>query len=117
MKRFTLILAFLCLPAIGSFGQNEGVTVISGGILIDGTGRAPVAGVSIVIENGRIVGIRPAGSFIIPQGTHVIDASGRFILPGLIDTHVHLELVGLSDIGELPAVWNEKKNIRQLIAM
>ncbi len=115
MKRFTLILVFLCLQAAGSSALADSVTVISGGALIDGTGKPLQAGVVVVIENDRIVDIRPSGSFAVPRGARVIDASGKFILPGLIDTHVHLELVGLSDIGELPAEWSEPEKSRKLI--
>jgi len=35
----------------------------------------------------------------IPKGANVIDAPGKFILPGLIDCHCHLEDVGLGDLG------------------
>jgi imidazolonepropionase-like amidohydrolase len=117
MKRFTVILAFLLLQTAGSFGRNQVVTVISGATLIDGTGRPPVAGVVVIIGNDRIAELRPLGSFAIPQGARVIDGTGKFILPGLIDTHVHLEMIGLADIGELPAEWSTKDQLRKLIAI
>lgn len=58
------------------------------GTLIDGLGRDPVRNAGIVIDDGRIVdggaGVEP------PRGADVIDAGGRTIMPGLIDSHVHL---------------------------
>ncbi|MGE0803156.1 MAG: amidohydrolase family protein [Lautropia sp.] len=69
--------------------------VIRNGTLIDGSGRAPQANDAIVIEDGRIVGVgrESAGAAEGAGGAAtVIDASGSFILPGLIDGHCHLSL-------------------------
>ncbi|GCE47493.1 imidazolonepropionase-like amidohydrolase [Thermosporothrix hazakensis] len=55
--------------------------------IIDGTGRDPISGISILIEENRI---RAIGKTIkIPAGTRTIDLQGATLLPGLIDTHVH----------------------------
>ena len=61
--------------------------------LIDGTGAPPVAGAAIAIECGRIAAAG-AGGVAVPEGAEVIDGRGLWAVPGLIDTHVHLELVG-----------------------
>lgn len=67
--------------------------VIVNGTLIDGTGRPPSTNEALVIEGDRIrsVGPLPAG-IDLRDDTHVevIDAAGRFIMPGLIDAHTHL---------------------------
>ena len=68
--------------------QASGVLVVRGGTLIDGTGRSPVHDAVIVMEAGRIREVGPA-SLPTPAGAAVVDATGKFILPGLIDTHVH----------------------------
>jgi imidazolonepropionase-like amidohydrolase len=57
--------------------------------LIDGTGAPPVAGVDVLVSDGRIASITvdsPA-----PRGAYVVDGRGRFLAPGLIDTHVHVQ--------------------------
>ncbi|HEX8642379.1 MAG TPA: amidohydrolase family protein [Allosphingosinicella sp.] len=59
--------------------------------IIDGTGRAPQANRSILIEGHRIAAIYRAGSRPAPAGARVLDLTGRFVLPGLIDSHVHLK--------------------------
>ncbi|MEX1253920.1 MAG: amidohydrolase family protein [Dehalococcoidia bacterium] len=61
--------------------------------LIDGTGAPPVEGAAIAIEDGRITAAGPAAQVTPPGGAEVIDGRGRWAVPGLIDTHMHLELV------------------------
>jgi imidazolonepropionase-like amidohydrolase len=65
-----------------------------GATLIDGTGAPPRRNVLIVISGGRIVSVGTANAealVSLPPGTKVIDASGQWIVPGLIDAHVHAE--------------------------
>ena len=70
------------------WGQtNASVLVIQGGTLIDGSGVSPVANAMIVIEDGHIRQIGSGGE--IPPGAQVLNASGKYIIPGLIDFHVH----------------------------
>jgi imidazolonepropionase-like amidohydrolase/Tol biopolymer transport system component len=57
--------------------------------IIDGTGSPITAARDILIQRGRISRIAPAGT-INATGTHVIDAAGRVVMPGLIDLHAHL---------------------------
>ena len=56
--------------------------------IIDGTGRPMTASRDILVERGRIAKIAPAGS--LPAGpTHVLEAAGRVVIPGLMDLHAH----------------------------
>lgn len=71
--------------------------VIFGGILIDGTGRAPVPDAVIVIRDARVVSITSGSNAALPADAEVISARGRFIIPGLIDGHSHYR----SWVGEL----------------
>jgi len=69
-----------------AWGQSS-VIVIEGGTLIDGTGGPPRAGTTILIEGNRI---RQIGDRLsVPDGAQVISAQGKYIIPGLIDTHIH----------------------------
>ena len=63
--------------------------LIDGGTLIDGTGKAPASGMSILVEGGRIRQIGKQGEVKAPAGGRTISVSGKFIIPGLIDSHVH----------------------------
>lgn len=59
-------------------------TVFTGGRVFDGTG-APLAAADVVIEDGRILEVGPG-----LDGDEAVDCSGKAILPGLFDVHVHL---------------------------
>jgi imidazolonepropionase-like amidohydrolase len=69
-----------------------GVLVIANGTLIDGTGTEPRRNGAIVVRGTTIVEVHAAKPpRFDPRGT-MIDATGKFILPGLIDGHVHLSM-------------------------
>ena len=65
--------------------------LIRGGTLIDGTGNAAARNANVLIDGNRIsrVWTGDPTSEDTPTGTEVIDARGKFIIPGLIDSHVH----------------------------
>ena len=88
MRPAGLLLA-LALPLQGLTAQRAPpVTVIRAGILIDGTGAAPVKNAVIVVQGERITAVGPG--LAIPKGATVVDLSGETVLPGFIDAHVHL---------------------------
>src|SRR5262245_1332572 len=64
------------------------VTVLRGATVIDGTGAAPQSDITVVIENGRL---RDIGRDVArPAGATVIDATGKFVVPGIINAHGHV---------------------------
>lgn len=68
-----------------------------GATLIDGTGGPPRVNALLVVRDGRIVSVgeaRPAELAALPAGTPVRDASGKWIVPGWIDAHVHADSEG-----------------------
>ena len=67
---------------------------IQGATLIDGAGNPPRSNTLLVISAGRIVSVGDATAEALralPAGTRVIRAAGKWIVPGLIDAHVHAE--------------------------
>jgi imidazolonepropionase-like amidohydrolase len=66
--------------------------VLTDFVLIDGTGRAPAAGSSVVVEEGHIVAV--GENRRRPVGVRVIEGRGRWLLPGLWDTHIHHVFAG-----------------------
>ena len=75
------------------------VTIVHAGRLLDRPGRPPRGPSTITVQGGRIVsvadGLQPP-----PAGAALVDLSARFVLPGLIDSHVHLD----SDAGGIAAL-------------
>lgn len=61
--------------------------VLNDFVLIDGTGRAPIPGAQVVIEAGVIASVGAESA--CPGGTVVVEGHGRWLLPGLWDTHTH----------------------------
>ena len=67
-----------------------GDVVIHAGRLLDRPGRAPRGNSTIVVRDGRIVSVAD-GFAPAPAGAMLVDLRDRFVLPGLIDSHVHLD--------------------------
>ena len=63
--------------------------VIEGGTLIDGNGGAPLPDALIIVQGNRIKSVSRKGQASYTAGAQVLRADGKFILPGLIDAHVH----------------------------
>ena len=68
------------------------IIVIKGGNLIDGTGAKPKKNSVVVVEGARITAVGKEGEVKIPKKAKKteIDASGKTVMPGLIDSHLHL---------------------------
>jgi imidazolonepropionase-like amidohydrolase len=65
-----------------------------GATLIDGTGRTPVPNSVVVVSGGRVIMAGPRATTPIPRNAGVLDVSGRWIIPGMIDAHVHFHETG-----------------------
>jgi len=101
------VLAFLLLTAVPAAAQPgppplTGVTYIHAGRLLDRPGKPPRGPATILVAGGRIIEVRD-GLVPPPAGAAFVDLSTRFVLPGLIDSHVHLD----SDAGGVAALVEE----------
>jgi imidazolonepropionase-like amidohydrolase len=66
----------------------------TGATVIDGTGAEPLHDATVLIRNGRIACV---GDCTLNEDVHTIDASGRWIIPGMVDAHVHYSQTGWAD--------------------
>ena len=78
--------ALLALAAAGSEGP---ATAIVGAALIDGTGAPPVEDSVVLVRGELVVAASPRADVPVPEDATVIDATGAFLMPGLIDLHNH----------------------------
>jgi imidazolonepropionase-like amidohydrolase len=89
MKCLPLLALTAAFAASNAFATPSGTTVIVNGTAIDpGTGKI-MSNAAITIEGDHITAIKENSTDIPKKGDSVIDARGKFILPGYIDTHVH----------------------------
>lgn len=90
-KLLMTCLASLALSALaGAALAAEPALLLAHVAIIDGTGTPAQPNMTILVEGGRIAAIYPDGSQPAPKGAKVEDLSGRYVIPGLIDAHVHL---------------------------
>ena len=95
--------ALVALGAASVMAQPPGIDrpiALVGGMLLDGYEAVPIHNSVVVIAGNKIIAAGPAHDVAVPQNAHVIDTRGKTVLPGLIDMHVHMELLGHGDYKE-----------------
>ena len=72
-------------------GKALGRVIYRGATLIDGTTASARADMAIIVRDDRIEAVLPAGQLTDQQtaGARIVDSAGQYVLPGLIDSHVH----------------------------
>jgi imidazolonepropionase-like amidohydrolase len=84
-----------------AFAATPGVPAppraIVGGTIWDGTGRGAIHDGVVLVRDGRIEAVGGRRQVPVPAGVDTIDARGKWVLPGLIDTHVHFSQTGWMD--------------------
>jgi hypothetical protein len=85
---FFLAVSCLIVPALLAAQAQQPAVVIEGGTLIDGNGGAPVPDAVVVIQGNRITAVSRKGQTQYPPNSQIINADGKFILPGLWDAQI-----------------------------
>lgn len=88
MKIFTFPLLSLLFSIFHLIAQGSGKAIV-GGTLVNTDGQAPIENAVILIQEDRIIAAGAAGEIQVPPGAEIINAQGKWIIPGLIDAHVH----------------------------
>jgi imidazolonepropionase-like amidohydrolase len=76
---------------------SQQIQAVVGGTLIDGTGAPPVADAVVVVQGGRLACVGAREACPVPRDARRIDARGKWIMPGLVDAHVHFSQTGWFD--------------------
>jgi hypothetical protein len=87
LNRFCLFLSFLCLFVAEIPSHTQASIVFTHVTIIDVNGSAPKRDATVVITGDRISAI--GDNIPVPAGAQVVDATGKFLIPGLWDMHVH----------------------------
>ncbi|HMH64730.1 MAG TPA: hypothetical protein VK515_04050, partial [Rhizomicrobium sp.] len=82
-----LLAASFSAPAFAETTVLKNVTVI------DGTGAAAQPDSAIVVTNGKIAWVGPVANLKAPKDAKIEDFSGKFVMPGIIDSHVHIGMM------------------------
>ena len=69
------------------------VIAVTGGSIIDMSGKTPIANGTVLIKDGRIDEVGPVDQIGVPADATVVDGAGKFVIPGLWDMHAHFEQV------------------------
>ncbi len=92
-----MLITVLVLGLNDAAASESRLIAIRGGMLIDGYGGEPLQNAVVLIEGNRIKAVGTVDSLTIPPDARVIDAEGKTIMPGIMDMHVHLMILGHSD--------------------
>ncbi len=90
--RFSIIFLIFFSMSVQA-ADTTAATAIVGGTVVDLEGKAPIENAVILVEGERIAAIGAAGSVGIPDGAERVDAKGTWLIPGLMNMHVHLGLI------------------------
>ena len=111
IKKTLLVWSTVALVCVNTVLANEGTLAFVGATIIDGTDSEPLPDSLLVVTDGRVRSVGPRAAVSIPEGADVIDVSGKYLMPGMINAHGHVgATVGLDANGE----YSTENLMRQL---
>ena len=111
-----LIILFIAAGAFSPLrAQNSNTTLIQNATILTIT-HGTIEHGSILIQDGKIAAVGTASEVKAPQGAAVIDATGQYVMPGIVDCHSHIAIdggvnegsVSVSSMARIPDVLNPK---------
>lgn len=90
MRKFAAFLLIVLLPQLILAQEEVKPLVLNHVTIIDMVSPKPQTDMTVVIEGNRIIAIRKSGKIKFPKDAQIIDASGKFLIPGLWDMHAHV---------------------------
>src|SRR5690242_14554082 len=91
MRRIFMSFALVVIASAALFSQTRGGAVAyEGARLLTGDTTAPIDNGVFVVQNGRFIGVGRRGAVRIPGGASLVDLTGKTVMPGMINVHVHI---------------------------
>ena len=91
-------MSFALAGGVPSAAQNtpslQDIIALKGATLVDSEFDAPIENGVILISDGQIIASGPASAVTIPEGAEIVDITGRWVMPGLVDAHMHFAQSG-----------------------
>lgn len=87
-------------------------TVFKDATIIDGHGGSPLENAFLIVEDEYIIELGNSDHLTTLPGDHVVDCSGKYILPGLTDCHIHMDLHGFADTFQENLVEDKLRTLR-----
>ncbi len=94
MKLRISLLVFAVVPFLFSQVYAQSATVYKGATLVDASQDKPIKNAVVIVRNGRIEAAGSASTIRIPNDAKVINVVGRWMIPGLVDSHMHFSQSG-----------------------
>jgi imidazolonepropionase-like amidohydrolase len=103
-RSLTRLAAFVVLVSVwpaqrSPLAQTARHVALVGGMLLDGNEAPPINHAAVLIEGNKIVKVGAASEVTIPPDTTVVDTSGLTMMPGMIEAHAHLAILGHGEYG------------------
>ncbi len=99
-------------PAAGEGEAAAGSVAFTGARIWDGTGADPIADGTLVVREGRVAAVGPAGEVEVPAGARIVDLDGHTVVPGLVNAHGHVGMARGLETG--PDVYTRDNVLDQL---
>jgi len=116
-----LLIFVLLIATFEAHSQEKlrpGVPVaIVGGMLLDGHEGKPIHHSVVLFENGLITAVGYRDNTPIPANAVIIDAGGRTVMPGLIDAHMHIDLIGHGSYARLYEFMDGMERIQEFMTI
>ena len=88
---FAAFVFFVVIPTTHAQTPAPGVIAFTNARVIDGTGGPAIEQATIIVRNGKIDAIGPSAGVTAPAGAMVVNLSGKTVIPGLINSHAHID--------------------------
>ncbi len=90
MRHRSLLTAALALGLSGGAAAQQQPVLITGATILTASDAGRIENGAVLFQNGRITAVGPASAVRAPGDAQVIDATGKYVIPGIIDAHSHI---------------------------